>query len=119
MDIGPVGWSAVLLDELGPDGVAAWHAEVLRLRASGAIQVTDIVPGERTLLLDGVPDPDALTALLAGREPDPVPAAGGALVELPTVYDGADLARVADLWRMPPHEVVRRHTGIEFRVAFC
>src|SRR6266508_2649229 len=39
--------------------------------------------------------------------------------ELPTTYDGADLALVAEHWGVSPAEVVRRHTATEFRVAFC
>ena len=35
------------------------------------------------------------------------------------VYDGADLADVARLWGVTEAEVVARHTGTEFRVAFC
>ncbi len=120
MRIRPVGWSAVLLDDLGAAGVAGWHAELTRLRAAGAIRVIEIVAGEQSVLLDGVPDLESLAALLGPMAPPgPVPAAQGRLVELPTVYDGADLDRVAQLWRVPPHEVIRRHATTEFRVAFC
>lgn len=34
-------------------------------------------------------------------------------------YDGPDLADVAALWGSTPDEVVRRHSGTAFHVAFC
>ena len=111
-----VGWSALLIET---DHVATWYAELVRLRASGELSADEIVPAERTVLLDGVPEPDAVARLLAGRVPEPVPAAAGALVELPTVYDGEDLDRVAQLWQVSRDEVIRRHAGTEFRVEFC
>lgn len=40
------------------------------------------------------------------------------LVEIPVVYDGADLAEVAHLTGLTPDEVVARHVGGRYRVAF-
>jgi KipI family sensor histidine kinase inhibitor len=45
--------------------------------------------------------------------------AGGDLVEIPVVYDGADLADVAALLDCDEAELVRRHTADEWTVAFC
>src|SRR5256885_17120634 len=39
-------------------------------------------------------------------------------VEIPVHYDGEDLADVAQLLGITPEEVVRRHTGSEYAVAF-
>jgi KipI family sensor histidine kinase inhibitor len=80
--------------------------------------IVDVVPGARTVLFDGVADPVALRAALDAWVPGPGPAEGR-LVELPTTYDGADLAVVAEAWGTDTAEVVRRHQATEFVVAFC
>lgn len=119
MHLHRVGPGAVLLDDL--DDVPGWLDAVTRLVATGALHgPAELVPGARTLLLDGV-DVAAATALLRTLpQPDPSAAAGAArLVEVPVVYDGADLPDVARLWGVDEAEVVARHTGTEFRVAFC
>jgi KipI family sensor histidine kinase inhibitor len=112
-----VGWSAVLVECDRPAGVAAWLVD---RRAAGELAATEIVPGERTVLLDGVPEPGWLAGLLSrvGEVVAPAPSAGR-IVELPTVYDGADLALVARHWGVPVPEVVARHVDTEFTVAFC
>ena len=115
-----VGAHALLI-EVGSDGeVEALRAELLRRRASGGLPpVGEIVPAARTVLLDGLDDPEALARELPGWHlPEHVPATGP-LVEVPTAYDGADLADVAELWGVSAAEVARVHSGVEFRVAFC
>ncbi|TBL42265.1 carboxyltransferase domain-containing protein [Verrucosispora sp. SN26_14.1] len=44
---------------------------------------------------------------------------GGGVVEVPVSFDGEDLPRVAELWRVDVPAVVRRLRETEFRVAFC
>ena len=111
----PAGRHALLV-EVGADAVARWTAALAPLRGSG--EVVDVVPGAATVLLDGVADPDALADRVRRADPPEVAAADGPLVELPVVYDGADLAEVARLWGTDPAGVVAAHTGTEFRVAF-
>lgn len=41
------------------------------------------------------------------------------LVEVPVVYDGQDLERVAEMWHTDVAGVIARHTSVEFRSAFC
>ena len=82
------------------------------------VDAVEVVPGARTVLFDGVPDPGGLARVLAAWTPDAAPEPG-ALVELPVVYDGADLADVARLWGTDEAGVVARHTGLEFVSAFC
>ncbi len=119
--IRPVGVQAVLLEVDRPEQVTAWQAAVTALVAAADLPPpTEVVPGARTLLLDGV-DPAAVTRALAQIG---TPAAASRLaetapVELPVVYDGADLAEVARLWGIGERDLVARHTGTEFRVAFC
>lgn len=112
----PVGNAALLLEV---DDVPAWAADLTRRRAAGEFWADEIVPGARTVLLDGVADPGTLAAAIrTWPEPPRVTAADGRLVEIPTVYDGPDLAAVADRWRMSVHEAISVHGGIEFQVAF-
>ncbi|EEP72649.1 allophanate hydrolase [Micromonospora sp. ATCC 39149] len=124
MRIRPVGAHALLLDCDDPDQVEVWRAELWHRRAAGELAAVEIVPAARTVLLDGVPDPDRAAALVAGWTPQPTDAAtsaGGAAaeVEVPVAYDGADLPVVAGHWGVDVPEVVARLTGTRFRVAFC
>ncbi len=115
------GARAVLLEVDTPEAVPAWRATLLRALASAALPApAEVVPGARTVLFDGV-DPamvrDLVSRIVVG---DAVAeSADGPLVEVPVVYDGADLGAVAACWEVPEREVVVRHTGTEFRVAFC
>ena len=128
MEVRPVGPAALLLDldtdaEAAADvtvAVEAWRAELWRRWSAGDLVASDIVPGARTVLLDGVPDPAGLARQIAGWPP-PAPAgsAGAGLVEIPVRYDGPDLDSVAECWGVVPEEVVARHLATEFRVAFC
>jgi KipI family sensor histidine kinase inhibitor len=82
-----------------------------------------VVPATRTVLLTldrAVTGPQQVAAALLSRTladaPDP---AAGRLVELPTRYDGPDLAEVAALTGLTEAEVVRRHAASGWTVAFC
>lgn len=102
---------AEVADSAQARGLAAYT------RTAGVV-ADEVVPGARTVLFDGVGDPDALAALLAGWHPqdavEPEP-----LVELEVTYDGADLADVAARWGTDEAGVVEQHTGLEHVVAFC
>lgn len=112
--IRPVGTAALLVevaDAVEAAALAGWA------RSTG-IAADEIVPGARTVLFDGVADPDGVAAAMEQWSPDAVPAPGR-LVEVPVVYDGVDLERVAELWRTDVQGVVARHTGLELTSAFC
>lgn len=114
------GPGALLLECPDTASVQAWHASLFAEREAGQLDAVEIVPAARTVLLDGVADPTALAAKLTTRpEPAPVPSGVGPLVQIPTVYDGPDLAEVADLWGTDVAGVIAIHTSLEFRVAFC
>ncbi|MFJ7239775.1 allophanate hydrolase subunit 1 [Streptomyces olivaceus] len=116
----PAGRHALLVELSDAEHTAAFHAEVLRRRAAGTLPpVAEIVPGARTVLLDGVGDPEALARGVAGWEVPPVTADDGEAVEIPVRYDGPDLADVAALWGVAPEEVGTRHRAHTYRVAFC
>lgn len=102
------------------DDPAAWFAELWRRREAGELIAREIVPGARTVLLDGVPDPGGLAASLPAWKPRAgAGTAEGQLVKIQVWYDGEDLLDVAERWGTTPDGVVRRLTGTEFTVAFC
>jgi KipI family sensor histidine kinase inhibitor len=114
MQVLPAGSSALLAEPSDPAHVTLLYADLRRDVTCG-----DLVPGARTVLLDGLEDLEAARAYLAAWTP-----AGRAeerearVVELPTAYDGEDLDDVARLWGMTRAEAVATHTGTEFTVAF-
>jgi KipI family sensor histidine kinase inhibitor len=116
----PVGSAALLveLDDLA--AVLALHAEIERRRALGwAPGLADVIPAERTILLDGVADQGAIEQELRGWQIPPAAAPDGPVVEIACRYDGADLAAVATAWGVSEPEVARLHTAADYRVAFC
>ncbi|QKW37690.1 allophanate hydrolase subunit 1 [Actinomadura sp. NAK00032] len=116
MRIIPSG-DAALLVEL-PD-LAAMLGLYAALAASPPPGVADVVPAARTLTLPLDPSADPAAVAAAVRAVRPAPAGGGAgAVEIPVVYDGADLAEVAGRTGLTPAEVVAAHTGTPWRVAF-
>ncbi|NEB82030.1 allophanate hydrolase subunit 1 [Streptomyces sp. SID14478] len=116
----PAGRHALLVELPDAERTGAFHAELLRRRAAGTLApVAEIVPGARTVLLDGVPDPAALAGQLTAWDVPLTPPAAGEVVTVPVVYDGPDLAEVAALWGVPEDEVAARHASYSYRVAFC
>lgn len=109
---------AAVLVEL--DQVQALYGQLRRSPPPG---VLDVVPATGTVLLTldpAVTDPARLTAAVRALTlPAETAPAGTGLVELPTRYDGPDLAEVAALTGLSTDEVVRRHTAAEHTVAFC
>ncbi|MER7708737.1 5-oxoprolinase subunit PxpB [Kitasatospora sp. NPDC097605] len=116
----PVGEHALLVELADPAEVTALYGWLRERQAAGELPaVEEIVPAAGTVLLDGVADVAALTRELRAARPDPAAAVRGPLVEVPTVYDGADLPEVARLWGVSPEAAVRIHTEPEYVVAFC
>lgn len=114
MHLRPVGPHALLVevgDVREARSLAAWA------RGAG-LDVTEVVPAARSVLLDGVADLEALRERLTAWTPAAVPESG-ALVEVPVTYDGADLEVVAALWGTDVKGVVARHTATEMVSSFC
>lgn len=119
MRVRRVGVQAVLLELPDAERVAAWRAELWRRRESGELAALDIVPGAGTILLDGVAA-DTAEVIRAWPPPDPVATADrAATVQIPTRFDGEDLADVAQLWGVDVPQAVARLAGAALRVAFC
>lgn len=110
MRVRRVGADALLLEV---DDPAAWFAELWRRREAGEFAAVEIVPGARTVLLDGV---SGDLPLEAWAPPAGAAAVEGRLVEIPIRYGGPDVSFVASLWGSSVPDVLG---GIEFRVAFC
>lgn len=114
----PCGSSAVLVELDDLDGVLSLRAAVLADPPPG---VAEVIPAARTLLVvfdERTSHEDLVTDLRErqGRRPE---AATGTAVEIPVVYDGADLAHVAVLTGLAPREVVERHAAGSYVTAFC
>lgn len=118
--IRPAGRHALLVELPDAERTGAFHAELLRRRAAGTLPpLEEIVPGERTVLLDGVADPERLAHRIAGWQPPSRSAEDERVVEIPVRYDGPDLDDVAALWGIGTDEVAARHSAHTYRVAFC
>lgn len=114
------GDQALLLEFDSSAEVLAW---TIALRDAALPGVLDIVPAARTVLLtlDGPDRQSAVRRRLHTLGPP-----SGAERSTPTesllidvVYDGADLAEVAQLTGLTTAQVVRAHTGAAWTVGFC
>ncbi|WP_181780742.1 5-oxoprolinase subunit B family protein [Pseudonocardia pini] len=100
------------------------HEDVLALaescRAADLAGVLDVVPAACTVLLLAEPGTDLgrLRTAVEGLEVRPGDAGEVGSVEIPVVYDGPDLAAVAELTGLSAEEVVAAHTDTPWRVAF-
>ena len=91
------------------------------LQRTPLVGVEELVPAARTILVRYQPSATSAAALvqqIAQRDLSQRTARAGTLVEIPVHYTGEDLAEVAQLLGISPQEVVRRHTGSEYTVAF-
>jgi KipI family sensor histidine kinase inhibitor len=116
MRILPSGDHALLVELDDLDEVLGYYTA---LTAAPPADVVDIVPAARTVMVTTVGALDVLEQALKAVEPAAGSHAIGDLIEIPVVYDGEDLADVADLLGCTPEVVVERHTGDEWTVAFC
>jgi KipI family sensor histidine kinase inhibitor len=112
----PAGDAGLLIDtDLPPARLAA------AITRAGLPGVTDVVPGARTVLVilkPGAASPGEVATLIADL---PVPAAGSMVAEpaeIDVVYDGPDLADVAELTGLSVTEVIRRHSESRYTVGW-
>lgn len=114
MQIRPYGEAALLVETDDPLG--------LRAGLAGIPGVTEVVPAACTLLIRfdvTRTSAESLRTALNVAGSVPRTAAPGRLIELPVRYDGVDLEPVADVIGVSSEEVVARHCGAEYTVAFC
>ncbi|WP_020671527.1 5-oxoprolinase subunit B family protein [Amycolatopsis nigrescens] len=119
MRVLPYGSGAALVELPDAERVNGLRAALEKSPPHGALEV---VPAARTLLIRFDPARTGFDRLAAELAEYPVlaqpPVPGGELV-VPVRYDGDDLGDVARQSGLTPDEVVRRHTGSAFTVAFC
>lgn len=115
----PCGRTALLVELPSLDAVLDLYAELSAQTPEG---VVDVVPAARTVLLQldpAVTDLARLEQVVRAITPRRRERAGGGLLEVPVVYDGADLQEVGSLTGWGADGVVARHTSAEWTVAFC
>lgn len=108
MRILPCGDQAVLLDCDSLDEAQGWFAAL--------DERCEVVLGARTVLVVG--EPEATRSMVRKLRPVTTTAARSSVVKIPVDYDGQDLAEVASLVGLTPHEIVSAHTGTTWTVAF-
>ncbi|MDR1710433.1 MAG: urea amidolyase family protein [Propionibacteriaceae bacterium] len=110
------GADALLVELAGLDAALAAYDAISQAELPG---VREIVPAARTVLVtfDSPPDP-GLAKKIAALDATERSASAGAETTVPVCYDGEDLQFVASLLGIHPEEVIERHTGSPWRVAF-
>ncbi|GLY65624.1 5-oxoprolinase subunit B family protein [Amycolatopsis taiwanensis] len=123
MNVLPCGDQAFLVEAGDTATVLGLYAALADPRPDG---VTDLVPAAETLLVRFDPariDPGALVQRIARTEPateaGTAGTRGGELVTIPVVYDGQDLADVAERTGLAIRDVISVHTAAEYTVAFA
>ncbi|HEY2042210.1 MAG TPA: allophanate hydrolase subunit 1 [Jatrophihabitans sp.] len=120
MRILPCGDQAVLAEFEDSGQVIGAHRALMRALPPG---VTDLIPAARTVLasFDLRRTSAAVVAdwLATASSAPAATEESSRTVQLPVRYDGADLAKVASLSRLSVAEVVARHLGGDYTVAFC
>ena len=114
----PVSLNALLVELADLDQTLALLASLQREPLAG---VQELVPAARTILVQFRPSATSVAALIsaiAARDLSQRVRRDATLVEIPVHYDGEDLAEVAQLLGITPAELVRRHTGSDYNVAF-
>ncbi|WP_433612176.1 5-oxoprolinase subunit B family protein [Dactylosporangium sp. CA-139114] len=111
-----VGADALLIEV---DTPLNWFAALDAERAAGRLAVVDIVPGARTVLLDGVADPVGLAARLSNWTFDPASELPEPPLTVDVRFDGMDLPFVAELAGLSVAGLVDKLTSTDFMVAFC
>ena len=103
------------------DSAAEVAATAAVVRDAALPDVVELVPAARTVLVAVRPGGDlsAVRALVDEVDPAFTESAPGAVHTIPVVYDGEDLALVAETAGLSCDEVVALHTGAEFTVDFC
>lgn len=115
----PVSLDALLVELANLDETLALFDALQQSPIAG---VQEIVPAARTLLVHFRPSTvsrEALAAQIATCNVSGKKREAGKLVEIPVHYNGEDLAAVAQELGISTDEVIRRHTGADYNVAFC
>jgi KipI family sensor histidine kinase inhibitor len=114
----PCGPTAVMLEVETTEQAAQLAAHLRSMAITG---IVDLIPAARTVLVccDAPARLASVEAAVGSFVPGEETALNGVLVEVPTVYDGEDLASVADATSMSVQEVIELHSSITYQAAFC
>ncbi|MDQ8045662.1 MAG: allophanate hydrolase subunit 1 [Solirubrobacteraceae bacterium] len=115
--IRPAGDRAVLVELPGNATVR----KLARLVPRGLAGIDEVVAGHETVLISWEPGrrpPVDLEARLSAMLSSSSTEGEGGSIDVPVVYDGPDLAAVAEHAGVSPEEVVRRHLASRFEVGF-
>ena len=118
MRVLPVNDNAVLVELADLAETLALFDALQRAPIAG---VQEMVPAARTILIEFAPwatTPAQVAAEVAQRDRSQRVATEGALVQVPVRYDGEDLAEVAAHLKLTPQDLIARHTGRDWDVAF-
>jgi KipI family sensor histidine kinase inhibitor len=113
------GREAVLCEVDDLDQALALYAA---LRAAALPGVTDLVPAARTVLIrldPAVTSPARVREMVAGLPVDPGRRPDVGTVTVAVRYDGPDLGAVAAYTGLTEADVIARHTGSRWTVAFA
>lgn len=114
----PVNRNALLVELANLDDTLALLASLQKTPVHG---VEELVPAARTILVQfraSATSAPQIVREIASRRLDARTERSDVLVEIPVRYNGEDLADVARLLDISEEEVIRRHTGSEYTVAF-
>lgn len=114
----PLGTDGVLIETDGLDESLALFGALLAQPVAG---ILDVVPAARSVAVRFLPTLLPIASLMSVLRSLPTSrdaATQGRLVEIPVEYDGEDLAEVARLSGLSIDEVVDRHAGATYTVAF-
>ena len=114
----PLGTDGVLIETDGLDESLALFGALLAQPVAG---ILDVVPAARSVAVRFLPTLLPIASLMSVLRSLPTSrdaATQGRLVEIPVRYDGEDLAEVARLSGLSVDEVVDRHAGATYTVAF-
>jgi len=114
----PVNLDALLVEL---DDLAQTLALLASLQEMPLAGVEDLIPAARTLLVRFRPSaitPQQLAAAIGSRRLDRQAERSATRIEIEVDYQGEDLDEVARLLGMTRQEVVARHTGSDYTVAF-
>ncbi|MEO6320767.1 MAG: 5-oxoprolinase subunit PxpB [Polaromonas sp.] len=114
----PVNLNALMIELDNLEQTLALLASLKREPITG---IDELVPAARTLLVYFRPAVQSMTTLVQAigqRDVGAQAERSSIRIEIPVQYDGEDLAEVAALLGITPAEVIQRHTGSDYTVAF-
>lgn len=115
----PVSLDALLVELANLDETLALFDS---LQQEPIVGVQELIPAARTVLVHFRPSAiarEALAAQIAARDVHGKVREAGKLIEIAVHYNGEDLGDVARELGISIEEVIQRHTGSDYKVAFC